>query len=202
MSVSLGACTTTDPKASTKPTGSSGVLASSAKPFNTVDSEAAAESLVGGDSPDGTNASETSTETDAPTVDAALVRGFTDIGVEDIDAATACMQKQDPSLTIESLNTNPTRATVKAMIVCLPSEMSASLAQQISAEGIAEPIKQCLALARVQIAADQDTDENLRLLLSAESVTTWPDPAKQTITQRAKDCGVAEADLDRVLAVL
>jgi hypothetical protein len=132
-------------------------------------------------------------------LDAALIQALTGLGVPDATAASACIRKEAPGLTVESLSGGePTPAFMRGLIRCAGDTMAASAGDSLEVPGVTAEQKTCAAKAMLKVIGDQ-SDEVLATLLATSDAKDFPADVKDAIVKEAGSCGIADDVLKKAI---
>jgi hypothetical protein len=128
-----------------------------------------------------------------------LVQALSGMGVKDPATAAACVRKESPELTLDSLlpPSGPGAGLLRGLIRCASDELAAQGSASMKVQGLTDAQKACAAKAALLTLADQD-DARLTELMSRPA-REMPDDVLEQSVARAADCGLTR---DQIVAAI
>ncbi len=127
----------------------------------------------------------------AVTLEGALATQLTAMGDPKAAETAACIVKENPSMTVESLAGGTTPGFIRGLIKCAPDFMAAQSASGVKSTKLDEKQKVCVVKSSLLIISEQD-DATFEKLMSVGNAGL-PDDIKKEIAKKASaECGISE----------
>jgi hypothetical protein len=128
------------------------------------------------------------------TVEAALEQSLTQLGVKDAKAGAACIVKENPELTLETLSTanGPSAKFMKGMMKCTPDTLVEQGISGIKSTKADETQKRCFLTVTFQIIGDSD-EATVEKVMAVGSSKDFPgDVKKKILSESVAKCKIKE----------
>ncbi len=127
------------------------------------------------------------------TLEGALEQSLTQLGVKDAKAGAACIVKENPDLTLETLSTasGPTPQFMRGMMKCTPDALVEQGITGIKSTKADDTQKRCFLTVTFSIIGDSDVATVEKVMAVGSSKDFPEDIKKKIVTQSVEKCKIS-----------